>query len=62
MTMNSEIARDPWPTSARVILIAIGVLAILLTLPWLFMWTTMAAWCGPMMNAMGGMMGPGMMR
>jgi len=45
-----------------VILVAIGALAILVTLPWLFMWTTMAAWCGPMMNAMGGMIGPGMMR
>jgi hypothetical protein len=39
-----------------------GYLAILITLPWIFMWTTMAAWCAPMMGAMRDMMGPGMMR
>jgi hypothetical protein len=60
--MSSQMVREPWPTSARVILIGIGVLAILVAVPWIFMWTAMAAWCGPMMNTMGGMMGPAMMR
>ena len=60
--MNSQAARDPWPTSAKVILIGIGVLAILVAVPWIFMWTTMAAWCAPMMGAMRDMMDPGMMR
>jgi len=46
--------------SARLIFIAIGALAILVALPWLLMWTTMAAWCAPMMNGMRDLMGPGM--
>jgi hypothetical protein len=62
MTMDSQVIRDPWPTSAKVTLIAIGALAILVAVPWLLMWTTMAAWCAPMMNAMRDMMNPGMMR
>jgi hypothetical protein len=60
--MSSPVLRDPWPASARVILLAIAGLAILVTVPWLFMWTTMATWCAPMMNGMRDMMGPGMMR
>jgi len=60
--MNSQAARDPWTTSAKVILIGIWVLAIFVAVPWIFMWTTMAAWCAPMMEAMRDMMGPGMMR
>jgi hypothetical protein len=60
--MSSQVTRDSWPTSAKAILIGIGVLAILITLPWIFMWTTMAAWCAPMMGAMRELMGPGMMR
>jgi hypothetical protein len=38
------------------------MLAILVALPWIFMWTAMAACCGPMLGAMRNMMGPGMMR
>ncbi len=60
--MGSQVVRDPWPTSAKVIFIAIGALAILVALPWLLMWTTMAAWCAPMINALRDMMGTGMMR
>lgn len=60
--MDSQVVRDPWPASAKVILIAIGVLAILVALPWFFMWTTMASSCVPMMNGMRDMLGPGMMR
>jgi hypothetical protein len=53
---------EPWPTWAKATLIALLVLAILVVLPWIFMWTTMAASCVPMMNGMREMMGPGMMR
>jgi len=60
--MIPQVVSDPWPTSAKVILIGIGALAILVALPWLLMWTTMTAWCAPMMNAMRDMMSPGMMR
>jgi hypothetical protein len=60
--MNTQVVSDPWPVSARVIVIAIGMLAILVALPWIFMWTAMAACCGPMLGAMRNMMGPGMMR
>jgi hypothetical protein len=60
--MSSQVTRDPWPTSAKVIIIGIAALAILVALPWIFMWTTMAAWCAPMMGAMREMMTPGMMR
>ena len=60
--MSSQLTRDPWPTSAKVILIGIGLLAVLVAVPWVFMWTTMAAWCAPMMGAMRDMMSPGMMR
>jgi hypothetical protein len=60
--VSTETIRDPWPASAKVILIGIGLLALLIALPWVFMWTTMATWCAPMMNAMRDMIGPGMMR
>ena len=60
--MTSQVVREEWPTSAKVILIAMGVLAILVALPWFFMWTTMASSCLPMMQGMRDMMGPGMMR
>ena len=60
--MSSQVFGDPWPTSAKVILIAISVLAIMVALPWIFMWTTMASSCLPMMNGMRDMIGPGMMR
>jgi hypothetical protein len=38
------------------------VLAILVAVPWVFMWTTLAAWCAPVMGATRDMIGPGMMR
>jgi hypothetical protein len=61
--MNAHVASDqPWPNWAKALLIAMAVLAILVALPWIFMWTTMAASCPQMMNGMPGMMGPGMMR
>jgi hypothetical protein len=61
--MTTEPVRyEPWPTWAKATLIALLVLAILVVLPWIFMWTTMAASCVPMMNGMPGMMGPEMMR
>lgn len=60
--MSSQVVRDPWPTSAKIILVPIGALAILVALPWIFTWMTMAARCVPMVGAMRDMMGPGMMR
>jgi hypothetical protein len=61
--MTTETVRyEPWPAWAKVTLIALLVLAILVVLPWIFMWTTMAASCVPMMNGMPGMMSPGMIR
>jgi hypothetical protein len=60
--MSAQVGRDPWPTSAKVILLGIGALAILVAVPWLFMWTAMASWCAATMNGMRDMMGPGMMR
>lgn len=53
---------EPWPTWARATMIAFVALAVLIVLPWILMWTTMAASCVPMMNEMREMMGPGMMR
>lgn len=61
--MNSAVARqEPWPAWAKALLIAIFALAIVVTLPWILMWTAMAAVCLPMMEGMGQMMGPGMGR
>jgi hypothetical protein len=34
-----------WPSWAKVLLIAVAVLAILVAVPWILMWTTMAASC-----------------
>jgi hypothetical protein len=53
---------EVWPAWVKALLIALVVLAILVTLPWILMWTTMAASCVPMMNGMREMMAPGMMR
>ena len=56
------IPTEAWPGWAKSLLIAMFVLAIIVVLPWIFMWTTMAASCLPMMNGMREMIGPGMMR
>ncbi len=53
---------NDWPAWARALFVALFVLALIVVLPWIFMWTTMAASCIPMMNGMREMMGPGMMR
>ena len=61
--MTTDTVRyEPWPTWAKATLVALLVLAILVVLPWILMWTTMAASCVPMMNGMREMMGPGMTR
>jgi hypothetical protein len=61
--MNAPVVRaEAWPAWAKALLIAIFALAIVLTLPWILMWTTMAATCVPLMSGMGQMMGPGMGR
>lgn len=53
---------EVWPAWAKGLFMALVVLAIIVTLPWILMWTTMAASCLPMMNGMREMMSPGMMR
>jgi hypothetical protein len=61
--MNAKaVSYQAWPSWAKALLVAMVVLAILVALPWIFMWTTMAASCLPMMNDMPEMMRPGMMR
>jgi hypothetical protein len=61
--LNAPIApTEAWPTWAKALLIAIFALAIVITLPWILMWTAMASTCVPLMNGMGEMMGPGMGR
>jgi len=61
--MNAQVEKEQsWPSWATALLIDMAVLAMLVAVPWIFMWTTMAAWCAPMMGAMRDMMGPGMMR
>lgn len=61
--MDTPVVKaEVWPAWGKALLIAIFALAILVTLPWIFMWTTMAATCCPTMNGMGQMMGPGMGR
>jgi hypothetical protein len=61
--MNSPVVRaEAWPGWAKALLIAIFVLAIVVTLPWILMWTAMAATCVPLMNGMEQMMGPGLGR
>jgi hypothetical protein len=59
---TQTIREEPWPGWAKALLIALVVLAVIVTLPWIFMWTTMAATCLPLMNNMREMMGPEMMR
>lgn len=61
--MDTSMARaDVWPAWAKVMVILLVVLAILVALPWILMWSTMAAGCLPMMDGMRQMMAPGMMR
>jgi hypothetical protein len=52
---------EPWPSWAKALLVALVILAVLVSLPWIFMLTAMAANCVPMMNGMRDMMGGGMM-
>jgi hypothetical protein len=50
--MTTETVRyEPWPVWARLILIALLILALISALPWIFMWTGMG------MNMMGMDMG-----
>lgn len=61
--MNSPaVPAEAWPAWAKAHLIAIFALAIVVALPWIFMWTAMAATCAQLMDGMGQMMGPGMGR
>jgi hypothetical protein len=61
--VSSAVVRaEPWPAWAKALLIAIFALAIVITLPWIFMWTAMASTCVPLMNGMDQMMEPGMGR
>jgi len=55
-------SREVWPAWAKAMLIALVILALLVALPLIFMWTTIAASCVPMMNGTRDMMGPGMLR
>jgi hypothetical protein len=59
---ESSVRHEAWSVWARVTVVMLAVLTILITLPWIFMWTAMASLCMPMMNGIGGMMTPGMMR
>lgn len=60
--MTTQLPGQPWPSWARALFVLLVALAVLVTLPWVLMWTTMAASCLPMMNGMPQMMGPEMMR
>jgi hypothetical protein len=61
--LNASVARaEAWPAWAKALLIAIFALAVVVTLPWILMWTAMASTCVPLMNGMDQMMGPGMGR
>jgi hypothetical protein len=51
---------EVWPPWAKALFIALVVVALLAVLPWILMWTTMAASCVPMMSGMREMMTPGM--
>ena len=59
MTVQTASA-EVWPPWAKALFISLVVLAAIVALPWIFMWTTMAASCVPMMSGMREMMGPGM--
>jgi hypothetical protein len=54
MTTASQTAAgsEQWPAWAKALLIAMGVLALMLVPPWVFMWTLMAGACAPMMKMM----------
>lgn len=56
------VRQEPWPAWAKLILVALLILAVIMTLPWIFMSVSMASSCLPMMQQMRDMMGPGMMR
>ncbi|MGH2472652.1 MAG: hypothetical protein ACRDG6_09655 [Candidatus Limnocylindria bacterium] len=51
---------EVWPAWARALFIALVVVGLIAALPWIFMWTTMAASCVPMMGGMPQMTTPGM--
>jgi len=46
--MTTEVRYEPWPAWAKLILLALVILAVISALPWIFMWT------GTGMNMMGG--------
>jgi len=48
--MTTEVRYEPWPAWAKLILMALVILAVISALPWIFMWTGMG------MNMMGGSM------
>jgi len=49
--MTTEVVRhEPWPAWAKLILAGLFILALISTLPWIFMWAGMG------MNVMGGNM------
>ena len=68
--MTPEVVRyEPWPVWAKLILIALLILAVISALPWIFMWSTgmnmmggnmsgMATACMAMMQRMGSGMMP----
>lgn len=60
--MDAAARADAWPVWAKVVVVILAVLAILVAIPWIFMWSAMAASCLPMMDGMRQMMTPGMMR
>ena len=61
--MNASANRaEVWPGWATITVITLALLAILVALPWILMWSTMAASCLPMMDGMRQMMTPGVMR
>lgn len=57
----SSLRPEPWPLWAKLVVSMLGVVVLLVALPWIFMWTAMASSCLPMKNGMGGLMTPGMM-
>ena len=45
--MTTDVRYEPWPAWAKLILLALVILAVISALPWIFMWT------GTGMNMMG---------
>ena len=61
--MNTSAARtEGWPVWAKVVVFMLAVLTLVVAIPWIFMWSAMAASCLPMMDGMRQMTAPGVMR